>query len=360
VDQQNASILVVDDEPNNFDVIEILLSREGYSLDYAPGGREAFRYLEKHQPDIILLDVMMPELDGMEVCRQLKSNTTWQHIPVVMVTALSSKEDLAQCLEAGADDFVGKPISSVELRARVRSMLRIKQQYDDLKDVLKLREDLSNMLVHDLRNPLASIFLACDLLELTNLQSKQQQKVEQIQLAGQQLDTMIDSLLIFAKLESGKFCLKYVEVDLCQLGQKVIQDFKLLAAQKNIQLISDLPEPGQTWRLDAAVFRRVLDNLLSNAIKFSPGGSQVILKIDYPTPNQARIQVADAGKGVSSEAKQQIFEKFEIGSPVEEVSQTGLGLAFCKMAIAAHGGTISVEDNQPRGSIFKVELTQDL
>ncbi|MDJ0589975.1 MAG: response regulator [Pleurocapsa sp. MO_226.B13] len=150
-------ILVVDDEIHNFDVIEAFLFKEKYILEHANNGREALNFLTKTQPDLILLDVMMPDLNGIEVCRRIKSNPHICHIPIVMATALNSKEDLANCLEAGADDFISKPISGLELRARVKSMLRIKQQYNILKETLQMRDDLSTMIVHDLRNPIGNI-----------------------------------------------------------------------------------------------------------------------------------------------------------------------------------------------------------
>ncbi|OLP19642.1 hybrid sensor histidine kinase/response regulator [Leptolyngbya sp. 'hensonii'] len=350
------SLLIVDDEPGNFDVIEILLFKESYQLSYVPNGSEALAYLEQHQPDVILLDVMMPGLNGFEVCRHIKAQPQLQHIPVIMVTALNTKEDLAQCLDSGADDFVSKPVNGVELRARVRSMLRIKQQYDALKTLMQVREDLVNMIVHDLRNPLSSITLSCEFLKLLGLDEKPLRKIQQIGIAGQQLQSLIDSLLIMAKLESGKMDLNLLPADLRIIASMALEDFEAIAAQKNIQLINDLPKVEHTVFIDSPIFRRIFDNLLSNAIKFSPSGSQVTLKIDYPVDKQTRISVADLGPGVSKELRQQIFDKFDIGSIIRGAPQTGLGLAFCKMAIEAHGGSIFVEDNQPRGSVFIVEL----
>jgi DNA-binding response OmpR family regulator len=133
------SILLIDDEESIFEVIEGLLYREGYNLIYIDSGKEALNRIDEIQPDVILLDLMMPEMDGIETCKLIKSNEGWRHIPIIMVTALSSKEDLARSLNAGADDFVSKPINSIELRARVRSMLRIKLQYDALSATQRLR-----------------------------------------------------------------------------------------------------------------------------------------------------------------------------------------------------------------------------
>ncbi|OUC12039.1 MAG: hybrid sensor histidine kinase/response regulator [Alkalinema sp. CACIAM 70d] len=356
-------LLVIDDEPDNFDVVEILLFKEGYHLEYVNSGPAALAFLENHIPDVILLDVMMPEMDGLEVCRRLKASPQWQHIPVIMVTALNSKQDLASCLEAGADDFVGKPVNGIELRARVRSMLRIKQQYDELQhllalkeDSLQLREDMSNMVVHDLRNPLSTIVLACDILEMAGVQDKQAKKVEQIRGATRQLECLVDSLLLMAKLESGRLVLNPSNLDLESLCHQVASEFEEIATQKGVKVIINHPPHKQTVCLDPLLIQRVLDNLVSNAIKFSPYDSQVTIEVSYPEDFQMKIHVKDTGRGVSEELKERLFQKYEVGEGFQGVKQTGLGLAFCKMAIEAHGGQISLEANEPKGSIFTVAI----
>ncbi|BAY08204.1 hybrid sensor histidine kinase/response regulator [Calothrix sp. NIES-2098] len=355
--QTPPSILVIDDEPDNFDVVETLLDGENYRLCYAPSGQQALDRLKSFQPDVILLDIMMPDLDGMEVCRRIKADPQWQVVPIIVVTALTSKEDLAKCLATGADDFISKPISGVELRARVNSMLRIKQQYDNLQALLKLREDMVNMIVHDLQNPLASILLATEILQVPEVKTeKLHRKLDQIAIAVQQLQGLIDNLLLMAKLESDKMILNYTDVDICEICLSALANLEAIANQKQLTLVSELPQTNRTIKVDAAIFRRVLDNLLSNAIKFSPSNSQIILRAEYLDSGNIKVQVADFGPGVPVELRQRIFEKYEIGALIQEVSQIGLGLAFCKMAIEAHQGTITVEDNQPQGSIFTVFL----
>ena len=151
----NYSILVVDDEPDNFEVIEGLLDGKDYTLHYVNCGQDALDALETLNPDLILLDVMMPEIDGLEVCRQIKAMPEWQAIPIIMVTALAEKTDLARCLSMGADDFVCKPVNSIELRARVQSMLRIKSQHDRIESLTKLQR--SN--IHSLENSLNELRL---------------------------------------------------------------------------------------------------------------------------------------------------------------------------------------------------------
>ena len=149
------SVLVVDDEPDNFDVIEALLPSDTYQLHYANCGKDAIASLDKFDPDLILLDVMMPDLDGIEVCQQIKLMSKWHAVPIIMVTALSGKEDLARCLAAGADDFINKPVHSLELLARVKSMLRIKRQHDRIKSFSKLQRNN----IHTLSNNLNEIKL---------------------------------------------------------------------------------------------------------------------------------------------------------------------------------------------------------
>ncbi|NEQ22485.1 MAG: HAMP domain-containing histidine kinase, partial [Microcoleus sp. SIO2G3] len=344
--------------------IEAYLYREGYELHYVANGMEALTSIDALEPDVILLDVMMPQMDGIEVCRLIKSDTYWKHIPIIMVTALSSKEDLARSLDAGADDFLTKPVNGLELRARVRSMLRIKQQYDALEGTLRLREDLSNMIVHDLRSPLTSILMSSSLLIDSGLEGKNLERVEVILSSGRQLNSMINDLLILAKMQSGKMVLNLSEVELGDLATKALSQFSSVAASKKLRLRSQLKKLKHPVSVDANLLYRVLDNLLSNAIKFSPPDSTITLQVDEPSYpitdktvfQQATIRVADEGIGISEELQKRIFEKYEVGNPMKDIPQFGLGLAFCKMVVEAHKGRIFVEENKPSGSIFTVVL----
>ena len=364
---ETQKILIIDDQVDNFEIMEAFLSNDAYQLYYASSGTKAFSLLETLEPDVILLDIMMPEMDGIEVCTRLRNNDIYQSIPIIMVTALNTKEDLAHALEQGANDFVTKPINSLELCSRVRAHLRTKSQHDELKRLLKLREealemreDLSNMIVHDLRNPLATIILAAGIVQRYMDRLDQRplviKKVAQILESGHKLEEMIDGLLLMAKLESGKILFNATPTDLYELGLEALKDFELVANSRQIQLIGELPEPNKTVLTDTTILRRVIDNLLSNALKFSPEGSQVTLTLQYLSENHFRVQVADRGKGISQADKEKIFEKFEVGSLKKNTSQTGLGLAFCKIAIEAQGGTLAIADNTPQGAIFIMEI----
>ncbi|MBD2459516.1 response regulator [Oscillatoria sp. FACHB-1407] len=350
------SILVIDDEPDNFDVIETILSHQNYQLHYAAQAEEAIASLDHYNPDLILLDVMIPGMDGIEACQRIKAIPRWHAVPIMMVTSLNTKSDLASCLHAGADDFVSKPINAIELQARVQSLLRVKQHYDDLQRVLQLREDMVNMIVHDLRNPLTSVLFGLDTLTDPDLSLDEQTiKVSRVRLAGQQLQMLIDDLLMIAKMESGQLHLNQTEVDLRWLMLSALSGFEAISTQRKLELVSELPEHGSII-VDVAMFRRVLDNLLSNAIKFSPRHSKIVLRATYLPSGEVSIQVVDNGPGISQAFQQKIFEKYEIGNPMPGVTQIGLGLAFCKMITEAHQGSIGVSNNTSQGATFEVTL----
>jgi len=367
-------VLVVDDDPVNFDVIEILLFKEEYELHYKDNGTDAIASLAEIKPDIILLDVMMPYMDGIEVCQQIKNAKKWQHIPIIIISALSDKEDLARCLEAGADDFISKPINSLELCARVRSMLRIKSQYDHIQETMVLREEMMQTIVHDLRNPLVGIMLGCESLKAVDMSDRAKKRIDQIGKTIKQMRLLIDDILTIGRIEAQKLILDLTKIDITEIAKSVINDFEPITLSKKIQLVGRFAtEPAYT-SADMQLIRRVLTNLIDNAIKFSPQQSSIILSVeclpknpDHPDPDHldpnhqdlVKIQVIDCGTGVSAAQKQVIFEKYEVGNIVLGVSQIGLGLSFCKMAIEAHQGVICVTDNQPKGAIFTIFLNRE-
>jgi two-component system sensor histidine kinase/response regulator len=186
---------------------------------------------------------------------------------------------------------------------------------------------------------------------------KSHKNLNMILRGGQALRFLVDDLLLKAKSESNKLVLDCKNTDICKLCEAAIADLKEIAARKTVQLIAKTPAPiYRDINIDPMLFRRAIDNLLSNAIKFSPQDSTVTLFVDYIGEQGVRIRVADFGPGVSENLRQSIFEKYEIGTLMKGVSQTGLGLAFCKIVVEAHSGKISVTDNTPQGSIFTIEI----
>ncbi|MEW5986078.1 MAG: response regulator [Chloroflexota bacterium] len=359
------SILITDDEPSARATLEALLHAEGYNLFFASSGVEVLALINRIRPDVILLDVMMPGMNGFELCRQLKSEKQWRPVPIVLVTALDSKQAMIEGLDAGADDFLNKPVSGPELRARVRSMLRIKQQYDELEATLRLREDLAQMIVHDMRTPVASIMLYSELVKRYVVEPQARRYVDNVLKESHRLNAFINDLLIQAKIEAGKLRLNLSPVDLRQLVGEAIERHNPAAQLASVKLTADVPDSGRRFALDANLFQRLLDNLIENALKYSPPTSNVTVRLTYPEPITfvpapfplARLQVIDEGPGIPEAFRETIFGKFEVVSFQRGGGrQVGLGLTFCKLVVDAHGGHIAVTANQPAGSIFTVEI----
>lgn len=357
---QPPRVLMIDDEPVARESIEALLLREKYDLQFAEDGREGIGKVIGLSPDLILLDVMMPGMDGYEVCEKLKSDVQTRHIPIIMLTSLSDKESLARGLNAGADEFLSKPVGGIELRARVRSMLRIKRQHDELISTLQLREDMANMIVHDMRSPLTVIQGYSELMLYDkSLPNELLSSVEHIHRFAQRLQSFTNDLLILAKMEHGKLILNRVPADVCKLLLDVRDSHDIIAKSKNIRLAVNIAlTTPVNISVDVNLFRRVLDNLVSNAIKFSPADTEIILSVEHAEDRTlVLIRVTDQGAGVAEEDRRRIFEKFEISNlGQQEIRQIGLGLAFCKLVTDAHGGTISIESNFPKGAIFVIQI----
>ncbi len=355
-----SKILIVDDEQSQRIKLESMLKQENYDITLLADGRKIFAELARTMPDLIILDLMMPGIDGFEICHRIKTNAQFQNIPIILVTILDTKKALTQGIDAGADDFLQKPVTSLELRARVRSMLRIKKQYDELQATLQMREELSNMIVHDMSSPIISVLLHATLMEEKIKDVELKKHLEMIRLSAERLDSFVNDMLMLAKMEESKLRLNPTIVDVNQIISEAKKHFNIIAHSKGIELKLVLPNPSFSMQLDRNLFWRVIGNLLANALQYSPSGSAVTLSLSTKyTDNKPHLcmQVMDQGSGIPEEYKNRIFEKFEVVDLKKQgIVQVGLGLTFCKMAVDAHGGTISVRPNQPQGSIFVVEI----
>lgn len=360
---RRSKILIIDDEQSMRMQLESMLISPDYDITTLANGKELLAHLEELSPDLIILDVIMPEMDGFEVCRRIRAQNQFQHIPIILVTVMDGKKVLTQGLEAGAMDFLQKPVSKLELQVRVRTMLRIKKQYDELQATLEMREELSNMIVHDMSSPIVSVLLHATLMQEKITDPELLKHLEMIYLAAERLDSFVNDILMLAKMEQSKMLLNLTQTDINQLALDAEKHFSIIAHSKGIKLQLQLPSPPLEMPVDANLFRRVIANLLANALQYSSGNTTVTLRLqqakhildDKP---HLYMEVADEGPGIPEEYRQRVFEKFEVVNMKRKgvVAQIGLGLTFCRMAVDAHGGKIFIKTNQPQGSIFVVEI----
>jgi signal transduction histidine kinase len=221
-----------------------------------------------------------------------------------------------------------------------------------------MKENLSHMIVHDMNNILGGILAYSSVLEDSLTSPQQLEHMEKIMKYGNELQNFINDILLIAKSQKDKLVLNRTEVDPKEILLNSEETFRASGERKKIKILTELPQENLSVSIDKYLFQRLLDNLISNSIKFSLPGTSVTLRMEYlPPPKSVRFSVLDQGKGIDKEKRDKIFDIFEIiDMKKKNVSQVGLGLAFCKMVTDAHGGRIFVEDNKPKGSIFVVEI----
>jgi two-component system sensor histidine kinase/response regulator len=359
-------VLLVDDEPLNLDVLESFLLGLECESTRAASGDEALQSVEHGSPDLVLLDIMMPGMDGFEVCRRLKGGEKTRFIPVVMVTSLDQKADRIEAIKAGADDFITKPVDKAELRARVKSLLRMKSFHDELekshKEILELqtmKDNLVYMLIHDFKNPLTGIL---GYLDLIGLQSETgcencQQYAHNSQYLAKRMSSMVNDLMDIARLEKNVLPLRLDEVHLKDIVEDNLREFRHAIDEKSIKTVVEEGAEGVYVDADKTLLERVAGNILSNAIRYSEEYGNIIFKIDA-AGGKAVLSISDEGPGIPEEALGRVFEKFyQVEANVSDArTGAGLGLAFCDMVIKAHGGHIEVKNNPVSGCTFTITL----
>jgi len=362
---QAGTVLVVDDASSHRELLRDVLEPSGFTVIEAEDGDDALVELEALCPDVILLDVIMPRMDGVEVCRRIKANPRTAPVPVILVTSLGERDDRIKGIEAGATDFLTKPIDRQEIILKIQNAVSSKRRYDRVQatcerllKLQRLQDDLTHMIVHDLRSPLSGVMVSLHLLEM-GLDESDEEPLEDLAHAlhsSRAMSRMIDSLLDVTKMESGELVPRKAEVDLVDIVEDAIRGLGGLVDQATVRV--EQPDAPVVLSVDRALITRVVENLLGNALKFAPPDGVVTIRI-RSTPDGGRIEVSDTGPGVPEEYREKIFEKFEQLEARENHARasTGLGLAFCKLAVEAHGGTLGVESELGENSTFWVELS---
>lgn len=479
-------LLVVDDDPISRRLLAANLQRQGYTVQTAEDGQRALDLLRAQAFDVVLLDLVMPNLNGYQVLERMKADDALRHIPVIVISGTEDLDNAVRCIEMGAADYLTKPFDPVLLRARVHASLADKRLRDAeqthlramqaisarlqaiiqgaaigivvldpegriaesnpalhrmldrseselvgllLTDLLhsddatthahlyaaaiagerehyqcearfqrrdgqwiygnltvsivrdeqgrpqfgiamieditarrtaeQMREDLTHTMVHDLRSPLTTITTSLELLQsglLGELSSRQDEVVQLAQSGARRMLQLVDTILDVSRLEAGQMPLRRIALDLPDLVAMVIRLQGPLANDKQIQLVSDLPETLPPVWADVAIIERVLQNLVGNAIKFTPAGGtvRVSARVAEGDPPKVLVSVSDTGAGIPPELKDRLFTKFATGQ--QHGRGTGLGLAFCKLALEAHGETIWVDSPSGQGATFTFSL----
>ncbi len=367
-EKQTPRILVVDDDHRNVRLMESILKANGYEVLRAYDGKEALQVVGTDAPDLLLLDVMMPRMNGLEVCQRLRANRATRLLPIIMVTALNALDDRVEALEQGADDFVSKPINKIALLAKVRSILRVKSLQDELERtneqlvrMQRFKESMTQMVVHDMKNPLSGIMGNVQLIQIQkdNLDSvRLAELLQRTQESASQLMRMILNLLHIGRLEENKMPLRPVRLPLRDIVQENVQELTSVSLRERItvenRVDADLPEP----RGDRELVGRVIGNLLSNALKHTPEDGRVVLDATQAA-DEIVLSVMDTGEGIPEDLQPHVFEKFMAGSLDSARSpghDSGLGLTFCRLAVEAHGGRIWIQSRPGEGTTVFVAL----
>jgi signal transduction histidine kinase len=349
----NETVLIVDDNPINLKVIANCLSKPGYKVIAADDGPSAIELSEKAQPGIILLDVMMPGMDGYETCAILKSKKETRDIPILFLTARSETADKVNGFHVGGADYITKPYQETEVLARVRTHLTIASQNRRLQAMLAERERFMKIAAHDLRNPLSIILL---LASLENKEPGADNAFTKIERAASHMKNIIDDFLCLQVLgaEGGSAA---SSLELKGLMEQIIDQQGAAAQSKGIKLTLDYAPSQRSALGTPGHVHQILTNYASNAIKYSPRETQVALSARQ-IGNTWRIEVQDQGPGVPPAERNQLFVEFGriSNKPTGGESSTKLGLAVVKRLAEVQGGAVGASFPETGGSVFWVEI----
>ncbi len=361
-----AKILIVDDNLKNLQVVGAILKANDYKIVVAKDGRGALQILQKVQPDLILLDIMMPEMDGFEVCRQIKSSETLKSIPIIFLSAKTSEKDIVEGFSVGGVDYVTKPFNVDELLARVKTHVELKlsrdliaQQTNDLKEAAEIKAKMYSIIAHDLRGPLGSFRSMLDMITDEQNTVETEQLLEFMDLlknsANETFD-LLENLLYWAKSQNKEISRMPEKFAVSEVVSQNISLLANTANSKHIMLASVIDDDIVIFA-DKNMITTIFRNLISNAIKFTPENGNIVVNA-VKSVDMIEFAVVDSGIGMSAENMKKLFTDKEhfttYGTQNEKGS--GLGLKLCKEFVEANGGKIWAESMLGQGSQFKFTI----
>lgn len=367
---ERETIMICDDNATNLSLLDDLLTGAGYHTIAFPRGDLALAAIDRHPPDLILLDIMMPKPDGYEVCRRLKTSPTRSDIPIIFISALESEIDKVRAFQAGGVDYVTKPVRREEVLARVEVHLKLrrqqraitsqnealKQQNVELEALERQRDELVHLVVHDLRTPLTGIIMATQLMQrelepATGATPPVHRRLSNMLKCAQEMRELINTILDIQSMENACVPLTINTLSMAELVEDALETIGCLAEEYTI--MTEVESGLQDAVLaDTSLTKRVIINLLANALNFAGTERRVSVRITAEGP-MTRLAIDDRGPGVPLVDRARIFDKYQQGDASgEQPRGNGLGLAFCKLAITQQGGRIGVEDRPGGGSRF--------
>jgi len=358
---ERVNIMVVDDTPANLKLLQEMLQAKGYRVLVFPDGKMALNAASKNPPDLILLDIKMPGMNGFEVCERLKSDEALKGIPVIFISALTETAEKVKAFSVGGVDYVTKPFQFEEINARVETHLRLRRQQIELKVLNDLKNYFLGMAAHDLRNPLGAIIGFGEILndELSSsLTPRQAHFFDVILKASGFMRGLINDLLDISAIESGHISLERQPVDITVPVTRSVEIGRALASKYNMPITISCPELLPQVFADNRRIEQVIDNLLSNAMKYSQPGTDITVRLRHEN-NEVIISVADQGPGIPEKEQHKLFQAFGKTSvkPVSETElSTGLGLLIVKKIVEAHEGRIWFISEPGKGTEFFFSL----
>jgi two-component system sensor histidine kinase/response regulator len=345
-------VLIVDDFPDTLALYEAMLTESGHRVRTAASGMDALRLVEQHEPELVLLDVSMPGLDGVEVLRRLRARRGGGPSVLMLTAARREPHAIEAGLKEGADAYLTKPIDSRELLARVRAALetfRLKRMLD------AQRRDHIAMLVHDLRHPLSSLGLLAELLEAEDMTTAERgAAVGQMRGLCSEMARLVDGVLAASRLEAGVFSVEPRPVAVEAIVKPTLAVFTPVAVRRRVTLSFE-GSLELNAHADPQKLRQAIDNLVANALKFTPRGGKVRLRV-WREANTTIFEVADSGPGIAESERETIFDRYKQGARGRAAGGAGLGLAIARGIAEAHHGSISVDSGDLGGAAFRLVL----
>jgi len=365
VRSDNQSILIVDDVPRNIQLLGSILKQENYDIEFATSGYEALEWLASKRFDLILLDIMMPEMDGLELCRKIKDNPVTREISVIFLTAKADADSVINGFEVGAVDYITKPFNSKELLMRVKTHLTMQYQRKQIEQKNTFEKKIFSVIGHDLRSPIGNIRTYIDAFLMMNKDIQEPVKglLRDLYILSDDAFGLLENLLNWAKSQSGSIHTRPQKENVARLMQLIIKIFSIQAENKNIIINYEGSDKIQAY-IDRELISAVFRNIIANAIKFTPRGGSITVCYGLQTVKNTKsavVMIQDTGVGISPEVIENLMNEnvhyTTYGTDNEKGS--GLGIQLCKEFVNLNNGSLWIESTIGKGTTFYVSLPVD-